>query len=143
MPRDGFEWTGDLVEQFISKFRENESVWNTKCKDNKIAAKKQLAWKTIRLATVTTRWQQLLKYCQRLLFAWQQLQRDGNSYSSTANSDSAWQQLQRDGNSYSSSAKSYSPLGNSYNGMATVTQVLPTVTLCLATVTTGWQQLLE
>ena len=37
MPRDGFEWTDDLVEQFISEFREHESVWNAKCKDYKIA----------------------------------------------------------------------------------------------------------
>ena len=26
-----YHWTDDLVEQFISEFQENESVWNTKC----------------------------------------------------------------------------------------------------------------
>ena len=47
MPKDGFEWTGDLIEAFIPEFCEHECVWNTKCKDYKNNVKKELAWKTI------------------------------------------------------------------------------------------------
>ena len=43
MPKEGFEWTDDLVEAFISEFREHECVWNTKCKDYKNNVKKELA----------------------------------------------------------------------------------------------------
>ena len=47
MPKEGFEWTDDLVEAFISEFREHECVWSTKCKDYKNNFKEELAWKTI------------------------------------------------------------------------------------------------
>ena len=47
MPKDGFDWTDALAEQFISEFREHEYVWNTKCKDYKNNVKQELAWKTI------------------------------------------------------------------------------------------------
>ena len=47
MPKEGFEWTDDLVEAFISEFREHECVWNTKCKDYKNNVKNELACKTI------------------------------------------------------------------------------------------------
>ena len=47
MPKKGFEWTDELVEAFISEFREHKCVWNTKCKDHKNNVKKELAWKTI------------------------------------------------------------------------------------------------
>ena len=47
MTKKDFEWTDDLVEAFISEFREHECVWNTKCKDYKNNVKMELAWKTI------------------------------------------------------------------------------------------------